>query len=264
MRSGRILFGAVLSLLSPAGAIAAPMLNPLVPGQYFNGDGANSQWAQVGAEWRGPTHGSASWGTGLWGITDAEHILALPTTDPGLVNVYSGRVDQINFADLAFLNAWGASWGAQQLAPFFNNDSQQYQDNYAVRFSGYISILDPGAYNFGVLYDDGFSFALLGAGSRVSIAMDGLNPRDRLGFAQDLMLDAGLYGYELLGYERLEAGVVNLAWTQVGSAWATVPQAHLFTTIPTTTPIAVPEPPTWPLFAFGLAIFSALRAYRQS
>lgn len=261
MRSRRILFVAVMCLLS-SGAVAAPMLNPLVPGRYFDGDGANSQWAQVGSEWRGATYGSETWGTGLWGVADAQHVLALPATDPALVNVYSGRVDQINFADLAFLSAWGASWGVQQLAPFFDNNPKQYQDNYAVRFTGYISILDPGAYNFGVLYDDGFSFSLLGADARVSIGMDGLNPRDRLGFDEDLMLDAGLYGYELLGYERLEAGVVNLGWTQAGSAWETVPQAHLFTRIPTTTPTAVPEPPTWPLFVFGLAIFSVLRASR--
>ena len=263
MRSERILFVAAMCVISATGAVAAPM-NPLVPGRYFNGDGANSQWAQVGSEWRGTTYGSEIWGTGLWGISDARQILALPATDSALVNVYSGRVEQINFADLAFLNKWGPLWGVQQLAPFFSNDPKQYQDNYAVRFSGYISILDPGAYNFGVLYDDGFSFSLLGADSRVSIAMDGLNPRDRLGFAQDLMLDAGLYGYELLGYERLEAGVVNLGWTRAGSSWGTVPQAHLFTTIPTISPIAVPEPPTWPLFAFGLAIFSVLRASRQT
>lgn len=263
MRSERILLVAAMCVISATGVGAAPMLNPLVPGRYLNGDGANSQWAQVGSEWRGATYGTETWGTGLWGIRDAQQILALPATDPALVNVYSGRVNQINFADLAFLNAWSASWGVQQLAPFFSSDPQQYQDNFAVRFSGYISILDPGAYNFGVLYDDGFSFSLLGADSLVSIAMDGLNPRDRLGFGQDLMLDAGLYGYELLGYDRLEAGVVNLAWTQAGSAWGTVPQAHLFTTIPTIAPIAVSEPPIWPLFAFGLAIFSILRASRQ-
>lgn len=262
MRSEKILLAAVMCLLSVTGAIAAPILNPLVPGQYFNGDGANSRWAQVGSEWRGSTYGSESWGTGLWGISDAQDILALPITDPALTNTYAGRVDQINFADLAFLSAWGASWGTQQLPPFFTNDAAQYQDNYAVRFSGYISIIDPGAYNFGVLYDDGFRFSLLGADSRVSIAMDGLNPRDRLGFDQDLMLDAGLYGYELLAYERLETGVVNLGWTQAGGAWGTVPQAHLFTTIPTTTATAVPEPPTWPLLIFGLAIFSVLRASR--
>lgn len=243
---------------------AAVILQPLVSGEYRNGDGANSQWAQVAGDWRGPTYGSESWGTGLWGITDALQILALAPADPALVNVHSGRVDQINFADLAFLNAWGASWGTQQLAPFFSNDPAQYQDNYAVRFSGYISILAPGTYNFGVLYDDGFNFTLAGANSSLSIARDGLNPRDRLGFDEDLMLDAGLYGYELLGYERLEAGVVNLAWARTGSAWETVPQAHLFTTIPTSAPMAVPEPSTWPLLVFGLAIFSAMRAARQT
>lgn len=135
----------------------------------------------------------ASHGEPVCGISDARLILGLPSTDPALSSVYSGRVDQINFADLAFLNAWGASWGAQQLAPFFTNDANQYQDNYAVRFSGYISILDPGAYNFGILYDDGFSFSLVGADSRVSITMDGLNPRDRLGFDEDLMLTTAFF-----------------------------------------------------------------------
>lgn len=258
----RIFFIAAFWLLTVgANTLAAPIsLNPLVTGQYLNGDGANSQWAQVGADWRGSIYGNESWGTGLWGLADAQQILALPAQDPSLVNSYSGRVNTISFADVAFLDAWGSYWGSQQLVPFFSNDANQYQDNYAVRFSGYISILDPGSYNFGVLYDDGFSFNLFGDNALVSIAQDGVNPRDRLGFDQDLTLGAGLYGYELLGYERLEAGVVNLGWTQAGSDWSTVPQSHLFTAIPT----AVPEPATWPLLVFGLAIAAVLRAYRRT
>lgn len=262
MSIARIFYMAAIGLLalSAKASIAAISLTPLVSGQYFNGDGANSEWAQVVNDWRGPIYGNEPWGTGIWGLADARQTLALPAQDPSLVNSYSGRVNTISFADVAFLDAWGSYWGSQQRVPFFSNDATQYQDNYAARFSGYISIIDPGLYNFGVLYDDGFSFSLRGDNSLVTISQDGLNPRDRLGFDQDLMLDSGLYGYELLGYERLEAGVVNLSWLQAGADWTTVPQKHLFTAIPT----AVPEPGTWPLLVLGLAIAAMLRAHRRT
>jgi len=238
-----------LFMLTSAGA-QATLLTPLVAGRYLNGDGANSQWVQVTSSWRGSTYGTAHWGTGIWSLADARDVLALPAhgssaarTD--VVQTYSGRVDQINFADVAFLDSWGSTWGGQALVPFFSNDATQYQDNYAARFTGYVSILEPGVYNFGVLADDGFQFSLFGGNASLTLDQNGLNPRDRYGFGQDLTLGAGLYGFDLLSYERLEAGVVNLAWIQPGSDWVTVPQSHLFTTIP--------EPATWLLMLAGLA-----------
>lgn len=245
---------ACLSALSVFSAQAA-ILNPLVPGHYLNGDGANSQWAQVVNNWRGTTRGEEAWGTGIWGLSDAQAVLDLAahaSTDMStpVVRTYAGRVDQIGFADVVFLDTWESTWGSQDLVPFFTNDANEYQDNYAARFTGYISILEPGLYNFGVLYDDGFQFSLLGDSTTLSIAKDGLNPRNRLGFEQNLMLGAGLYGFDLLSYDRLEAGVVNLAWSRQEGTWEPLPGSTLFTEIPA----AVPEPATWLLMLAGLGL----------
>ena len=112
-----------------------------------------------------------------------------------------------------------------------------YQDNWAVRFSGYIAITDPGLYNFSVLYDDGFSFSLFGAGGSLSLIKDGLNPRDRLGFGSDLDLLPGLYGFQLTAWERLEAGVVSLDWLRPGGEWQPIPVSHLFSSVPVPTTV---------------------------
>lgn len=242
--------GMACGLMLSSISVQATVLTPLVAGTYLNGDGANSQWVQVAPGWRGATYGNEPWGTGIWSLADARAVLALPSNASAaartdIVQTYAGRVDEINFADVAFINYWGSTWGGQALVPFFSNDPTQYQDNYAARFTGYISILTPGLYNFGVLSDDGFEFSLFGSNATLTLDQNGLNPRDRYGFDQNLMLGAGLYGFDLLSYERLEAGVVNLAWIQPGGDWTTVPQSHLFTTIP--------EPATWLLMLAGLA-----------
>ncbi len=240
--------------------VQATVLTPLVAGNYLNGDGANSQWVQVASGWRGATYGNEPWGTGIWSLADARAVLALPSNASAaartdIVQTYDNRVDAVNFADVTFIDYWGSTWGGQALVPFFSNDATQYQDNYAARFTGYISILTPGLYNFGVLSDDGFAFSLFGGNNTLTLDQNGLNPRDRYGFGQDLMLGAGLYGFDLLSYERLEAGVVNLAWIQPGGDWATIPKTSLFTT--------VPEPASWLLLLAGLAGLAYSRS-RQS
>jgi len=133
------------------------------------------------------------------------------------------------------------------LAPIFNNTTGENQDNWASSFWGYIAITTPGAYNFGVLYDDGFRFSLFGeGGNSQSIMLDGLNPRNRLGFSENLLLSSGLYGFQLNAYERLEAGAVQLAWlTPEANDWALVPQAHLFAS-------PIPEPSVPVLMLAGL------------
>ncbi|MCA1926701.1 MAG: PEP-CTERM sorting domain-containing protein [Thiobacillus sp.] len=238
-------------------ALASPAsIQPLIAGSFAAGDGVNSQWVQVAADWRGTIHGSQSWGTGLWGLADAEAALSLPSGAPGVVQVYSGVLGNIQWADQRYLDTWAPTWGAQSLVPFFHPDPDEYQDNYAVRFTGYVAVPTSGFYNFGVLYDDGFRFSLSGQGATLSLLQDGLNPRDRLGFDNDLLLDAGLYGFELVAWERLESGVVQLAWTQDGGAWATVPQTYLYTT-------PVPEPATALNLLAGLGALAAFRRFAR-
>lgn len=234
-------------LLGLAAPIGAMPLAPLYNGVYLDGDGANSRWVQVADGWRGGIKGSEDWGTGMWGLADQDAVMNLSAGDPYVVQTLTTIVDQIDFADQRFIDEWGTTWGAPQLAPIFDNHAGETQDNWASRFWGYVAITTPGTYNFGVLYDDGFSFSLFGAGgSSQSILVDGLNPRDRLGFAEDLLLSPGLYGFQLDAYERLEAGVVQLAWYTPGADdWAVVPQDHLFAS-------PVPEPSAPMLILAGL------------
>lgn len=254
MGISRFFFAGVICLSSFSAQSAT--LDPVVAGKFKDGDGANSQWVQVANDWRGTTQGTEGWGTGIWSLTDAEDVLALAENastgnSTAVVQTYSGRVNQIGFADAVYLEAWGATWGNQDLVPFFTNNAGEYQDNYAARFTGYISIPEAGSYNFGVLSDDGFRFSLLGSGNTsLSMATDGLNPRERQGFDQDLMLDAGLYGFDLLSYERWEAGVVNLAWSRPEGGWEPLTGPNLFTHIPA----AVPEPATWIFMLAGLGL----------
>lgn len=238
----------LLGLTAPAHALP---FTPQHDGLYQNGDGANSSWVQVSDDWRGNLYGHEYWGTGIWGLSDHAQVTGLTDDNPFVVQTLTARVDQINFADQRFINDWGASWSTPLLAPIFNNAQGENQDNWASSFWGYISITTPGAYNFSVLFDDGFRFNLFGAGGNSrSILRDGLNSRERVGFSEDLHLSTGLYGFQLEAYERLEAGAVQLAWYTPGANdWALVPQLHLFTR-------PIPEPAVLLLMLAGLAAIS--------
>lgn len=245
--SRSVLTSALLAgLTSAAQAIS---LAPQYQGVYQNGDGANSRWVQVQDDWQGPTNGSETWGTGIWGLADQATVLGLNAGDPGVTKALDTRVDQINFADQEFNATGQTKWGTTPLAPIFSQAAGEYQDNWAARFTGYISITTPGDYNLGVLYDDGFRFSLTGAGGQtVSLVKDELNFPDRLGFEENLQLSNGLYAFQLDSYERLEAGVTQLSWlTPASSEWNVIPEENLFTT-------PVPEPAESLMMLAGLGL----------
>jgi hypothetical protein len=207
------------------------------------------------------------WGTGIWGLADHAQVMGLDAGDRKVMRTLETRVDQIDFGDRRFIDAWGETWGTPALAPLFQSGGlgRGNQDNWAVSFWGYLAIPAAGEYNFGVLFDDGFRFTLMGADGSGEIFKDGLNPRDRLGFAENLSLQPGLYGFQLDAYERLEAGVVQLGWYTPGATdWAVVPTSQLYTAPPRSSLAvnAIPEPTVPMLMLAGLAAIGLRRLRR--
>lgn len=238
------------ALVGMTSASAAYVLNPYTAGSYAQGLSATAEWVQVQKDWRGLIYGQNAdyddWNTGIWGLADALAALALPADDDAVVRTYSGTTTAIAYADQRYLDTWASKWGTQSLAPILTGTASDDQDNWAVQFLGDVSIAEPGYYNFGVMVDDGFRFRLIGAGGQqLQLLVDGLNPRDRHGFDENLLLFPGVYQFELISWERLEAGVVNLDWFQV---------ARL--------PAPVGGPPTWALLAGGL-VGVAVRRIRR-
>jgi hypothetical protein len=277
--------GAALAFSVSAAAIAdaAVILDPTLPGEYAAGTGANATFIRIDGTWRDSSVywneaakkyangrpgsnqqggfqpiGSYSWGTGLWGLSDWTTINAGGSV-PIAVSL-SGVVPTIDHADAEYAGSGYASrWGAIGALPagLFAGTTGP-QNNWTAHYTGYLRITDPGDYNFGVLYDDGFFLRIFGAnGSMVEISSDFLSPRDRLGFASDLALDTGLYRFELGAYDRLEVGAVNLAWLQNGR-WVTVPTEHLVTE-----PVPIPTPGTVGLLLAGIGALALVRLKRK-
>jgi hypothetical protein len=262
----------VALLLATMGANAAYVLAPQYAGTFAAGSGADAEFHRIQNDWMGSAVlwdetrrafgsgvpvGSFGWGTGLWGQVDWRAVQQAAAGEPSaasgaIVQSFAGVLGTINQGNSRYNECYSASWGTAALVPFFapaaplGNCSDPEagdpaQQNWTARYTGFIRITDPGEYNFSVLHDDGFFFRLVGAGgSELGIGRDFLNPRDRVGFDQNLALDAGLYGFELGAWNRLGAGVVDLRWTSGcadGCGWTLVPTANLWSTS------EVPEPP---------------------
>lgn len=239
-------------------ASSAAVLSPQFAGKFGVGNGANSSWRQIVPDWRGATFGSEVWGTGIWGLQDANAVAGLSASDSSIVKTFSGRVAKVGFGNELYDSQWAATWGAQPLAPLFA-PGDSYQENWIARFSGFIYIPTAGDYNLSVLSDDGFRLDIFGASSMTLAAeLDGLNPRTRTAFDEPLQLSEGLYGFQLLSYNRLEVGVVDLSWFRPdGKDWETIPTPNLFTD-----PTRVSAPSTLLLGSLGVALLG-FRRYRR-
>lgn len=267
-RGGLLLLWAALC----APALADPIsLAPTLAGHYRAGTGVDAQFLKVQDSWRGSgvlydpvtdqlgagqPIGNFPGGSGLWGLVDWHTAYHQPTA--GMIEAtWSGRATQIAFGDVGYNDVHGSALGVVPLAPLFQpgqDDAQQ--ENWAARFQGYIRITEAGFYNFGVLHDDGFFFDLYGTDGQASIWNDFLNPPNRMAFADGLLLQAGLYAFELGSYEHLEAGVVELSWMRGDGAWSRLPSDHL---VAVGDVAAVPEPASGLLLAGGLLALAATR-----
>lgn len=276
-----------LAGLGIAPAWAEPLiLDPLYAGTFGSGPGASAAFHRIDNGWRGsqvlwdqqarqygsgvPIGSFAGWGSGIWGYADWQQVLAAAASPgqvgaPDPVQSWTGRVEAINHGNSRYNECHAGTWGAASLLPFFTDvrtgadcgDAEAgalEQQNWISHFSGFVRIVDPGAYNFSVLYDDGYFFRLVGAGGQsLGIEEDFLNPRQREGFDSNLLLGAGLYGFELGSWNRLGAGVVDLRWSRGDGDWTLVPTEHL---LPAG---AVPEPQAALLAALALLALALAR-----
>jgi hypothetical protein len=284
-RAGRLLAAAatVLALAQPAGA--AYVLAPQYAGGFGAGAGVDTEFHRIRNDWSGSAVlwdetnrrfgsgvpiGTFPWGTGLWGQVDWAAVQQaaageVSAASGAIVQSFEGVLPGVNHGNSRYSECYTATWGPAALVPFFapaaplgNCDNGEAgdpaQQNWTARYSGFIRITDPGEYNFSVLHDDGFFFRLIGAdGAELGIGRDFLNPRDRVGFDQNLVLGEGLYGFELGAWNRAGAGVVDLRWTSGcsdGCEWALLPTENLLTAA------QVPEPP-----AAALVLLSLLAAW---
>ncbi len=236
-----------LIIQSPMATAAPIPITPIVSGVFTNGDGVNSQWVQVQNDWVGPSAFSQAFG-GIATLEDAAVALGVSAGDTGFLRDTSGVMSNINAGNDVYNDLYASTWGGADMPPLFNTGDPN-QENYAGHMWGYIAVPTAGEYNFGVLYDDGFAFTIWGANTSQSMSMesDGLSPHERLGFDANLAMEAGLYRFDLVGYNRLEAGVLSLGWWYgpTTSDFATIPQDNLFTS-------AVPVPAAVWLFGSGL------------
>lgn len=260
--------GVAALMAAPVVSATAVALNPLLPSSTATTSGASATFLQISNDWTGSTVlwdegartygqgdpiGGTSWGTGMWGLADYNAVRS--GTVPAIA-AWNGVVSTINYGDGCYNSQYSATWGAATLAPIFgsslgcaatnvDSDAANAQDNWLSYFTGYIRITEADAYNFSVLYDDGFFFNLYGADGTQSILDDYLNPRDRMGFDYDLSLLPGLYRFELGAYDRLQAGVVDLRWCRTSNCqWTLVGPEYL---------VSVPEPATFGLMGLALA-----------
>lgn len=267
----------LLSSLSVAGLLSvlaqpgfALPLQPTLAGAWAAGTGARAEFRAIDGNsqvssgyWKeDPENGTGTyspislpgyapissfdWGTGLWGLGDWQSV---QSGEIESIATWSGIVARIDQANGKYRSVYGDSWGpVSSLSDVFRVEEDWTEENWTARYTGYLRITEAGEYNFGVLADDGFFLRICGVGEDcLEISADFLAPRNRFGFDENLLLTEGLYRFELGAYNRLEAGVVQLAWWHGGNTeYEVVPTEHLVVD-----PTRIPLPGSLALIALG-------------
>ncbi|HQU15450.1 MAG: VPLPA-CTERM sorting domain-containing protein [Gammaproteobacteria bacterium] len=231
--------------------------------------GINEHWVQVTSTWQGPSYNSSGASAtaldGISSLADASAALSLPASNSNVLATFDGvQPGPINYANTAFnTDPYSQpAYGTGTLPPLFNASTPSAQQiNYAGHFWGFLNVPTSGLYNFGVLADDGFTFTLTGAnGNFETMGLDGLNTRTYTYFGTNLNLSGGLYRYDLIGYNRLQNGVVRLLQGSGTGAWnpTTISAGNFYTSI-----APVPLPPSVWLLGSGLIGLAAVGRRRH-
>ena len=276
------LFAAGVVLTNPVQAAEArldPLATGSAPGSNMSG-GLAGQWYQIDGSLRfsdfvyeGQAIKEYGWGTGIWAVGDIAAIMS--GSIPAVATAQT--VGAVNYANNIYNNtlqsgAYG-TWAEDRVRPLTpfqvansctaQSDGCASETNYAATFSGYLYVEEAGSYDFGVFADDGFSFGLLGAGNQ-SLGMEyasvaGSTGRESFTLQSfnslsAIHLDQGYYGLSLAYFNRLEAGVIELAWTRTdtASAWTTIGSGNLSPTTP------VPEPQTYAMLLAGALVVASI------
>lgn len=215
--------GLLVGLTVQPAVVAAASLTPIVPGVFTDGDGVSSHWVQVQDK-------------AVNSLQRATTVLGMQSGDAGFLRSADAVLSNINVGNDVFNQRYQSTLGAVDLAPLFTTGDPN-QENYAGHMWGYLSVPVTGNYNFEMLYDDGFEFTIWGANTFQRLSVDGLAARisgsgqdNRADFASALAMEAGLYRFDLVGYNGPRVHVLRLAWSDPAtSGYAVIPQAYLYT-----------------------------------